>query len=129
MSGFSAHRWRVGKVLLMVAVFVILKVGQASRSLSLQTQEDWRENAVTLEGTWESQASGGGGQCSFHKAGSPFINYFPQGDLCLLLLFLERSGSGECIIIIITIISTIIIFFRNSGFPIQGVKFIFLPPL
>lgn len=74
MSMFSAHEWREGEQGLAdgYSVYVVLQVGQASRSLRLQTQGDWQENAVTLEGTWESQASGEG------AAGSPpLTNLFP----------------------------------------------------
>lgn len=76
MSLFSAHGWRESGQGLADgdSVCVVLQVGQASGSLRLQTQGDWQENAVTLEGTWRSQASGKG------AAGSPpLINLFPPG--------------------------------------------------
>lgn len=76
VSMFSAHRWRESGQGLAdgYSVYVVLQVGQASRSLRLQTQGDWQENVVILEGTWESQASGEG------AAGSPpLINLFPPG--------------------------------------------------
>lgn len=62
----------------------------SSRSLGLQTQEDWQKNASTLEGTWEQQASGDGGQRFSHlfplRHLSSF-NYLPPGRLLSTISF------------------------------------------
>lgn len=85
----------MGKVLLMVTMYVELQVGQASGSLRLQTWGDGQENAVTLEGRREPHASGEG------AAGAPpLINHFPPGRPLSTFLFAGRSDSEEYILII-----------------------------
>lgn len=62
MSLFSAHGRRESGQGLADGdrVCVVLQVGQASKSLRVQIQGDWQENAVTLEGTWDHKLQGRG---------------------------------------------------------------------